>query len=66
MLNEMAAQMADEIGDGLNLEASVYSEAACLQQPKNTKIFYLRGRLTQTDYIDFEHAIYTSYIGKFW
>lgn len=66
LLNEMAAQMADEIGDGLNLEASVYSEAACLQQPKNTKIFYLRGRLTQTDYIDFEHAIYTSYIGKFW
>ena len=66
LLNEMAARMADEIGGGLNLEAAVYSEASCLPLAKTTVIFFLRGRLTQTDDFDFEHAIFNSYIGKFW
>lgn len=66
LLNEMAAWMSDEIGDGLNLNAAVYSEAACLPQAKNTVILYLRGQLTQTDHYDFEHAIFNSYTGKFW
>ena len=66
LLNGMAARMSDEIGDGLNLNAAVYSEATCLPQAKTTEIFYLRGRLTQTKYYDFEHAIFDSYTGKFW
>lgn len=66
LLNEMAARMSDEIGDGLNLDAVLYSNAACLPQAKNTVIFYLRGQLTQTDDIEFEHAVFNSYRGKFW
>lgn len=66
LLNEMSARMSDEIGDGLNLDAAVYSEATYLPRAKNTVIFYLRGQHTQTDHYDFEHAIFNSYTGKFW
>ena len=66
LLNEMAARMSDEIGSGLNLDAVLYSNAVCLPQAKRTVIFYLRGQLTQTDDIEFEHAVFNSYRGIFW
>ena len=61
LLNVMAAQMAEEIGNGLNLEASAYRDTGYQKT-----VCCLRGEATEIGGIDFEHEVFRSYRGKFW
>ena len=67
-LEATAAAMAEEIGDGLNLNAHIYSRAKSVELSRRKAwIYYLRGK--QTEGIGgsaFDHAVYESYIGRFW
>ena len=67
-LEMLAAAMAEEIGDGLNLNAHIYSRAKSVELSRRKAwIYYLRGK--QTEGIGgsaFDHAVFESYIGRFW
>ena len=66
-LEKMASSMADEVGSNLNLSASVYSDVQTFRPDRrSTTIHYLRGEQTEMDGFDFDHAVFLSYVGKFW
>lgn len=66
-LGEMALSMADDIGSNLNLDASVYSNVQTFNpDSRKTTIHYLRGEYTEITGFDFDHAVFLSYVGKFW
>ena len=67
-LEAMAAEMAEEIGDGLNLKAQVYSRAESVElNRRKTWIYYLRGEQTKdVDPFSLDHMVFESYMGKFW
>lgn len=66
-LEKMASSMAEEIGSDLNLSASVYSDVQTFQPDERVAtIQYLRGEYTQINGLDFDHAVFLSYVGKFW
>ncbi len=67
LLETLARRMADEIGDNLNLTASVYSDVQTFE-PDNRSAYLncLRGEPTDLLRIDYEHALFLSYKGKFW
>ncbi len=66
-LGEMALSMADDIGSNLNLDASVYSDVQTFNPgSRKTTIHYLRGEYTEITGFDFGHAVFLSYVGKFW
>ena len=66
-LGEMALSMADDIGSNLNLDASVYSDVQTFDPgSRKTTIHYLRGEYTEITGFDFDHAVFLSYVGKFW
>jgi hypothetical protein len=66
-LGEMALSMADDIGSNLNLDASVYSDVQTFDPgSRKTTIHYLRGEYTEITGFDFGHAVFLSYVGKFW
>ena len=66
-LGEMALSMADDIGSNLNLDASVYSDVQTFDPgSRDTTIHYLRGEYTEITGFDFGHAVFLSYVDKFW
>ena len=66
-LGEMALSMAEDIGSNLNLDASVYSDVQTFDPgSRKTTIHYLRGEYTEITGFDFDHAVFLSYVGKFW
>lgn len=67
-LEAMAAEMAEEIGDGLNLDAQVYSRAESVELNRRTTwIYYLRGeQIEGVDPFSLDHKVFESYMGKFW
>lgn len=66
-LGETALSMADDIGSNLNLAASVYSDVQTFNPgSRKTTIHYLRGEYTEITGFDFDHAVFLSYVGKFW
>ena len=67
-LDAMTSEMAEEIGDGLNLKAQVYSRAESVElNRRKTWIYYLRGEQTKdVDPFSLDHMVFESYMGKFW
>jgi hypothetical protein len=67
-LEAMTAEMAEEIGDGLNLKAQVYSRAESVElNRRKTWIYYLRGeQIEGVDPFSLDHKVFESYVGKFW
>ena len=67
-LEAMAAEMAEEIGDGLNLNASVYSRAESIALNRRDKrLYYLRGeQIEGVGPFSLDHKVFESYVGKFW
>lgn len=67
-LEAMAAAMAEEIGDGLNLSAQVYSRAESVELSRcKAWVYRLRGEQTDGgDAFSFDHAVFETYIGRFW
>ncbi|MBQ6235136.1 MAG: hypothetical protein IJK54_04400 [Clostridia bacterium] len=67
-LESMTAAIAEEIGDGLNLEAQVYSRAERVElNRRKAWLYYLRGEQTDgKDPFMFDHTVFESYIGQFW
>ena len=64
---EMALSMQKEIGSNLNPDASVFSDVQAFRpENRKTTVHYLRGEYTEIRSIDFEHAVFPSYVGKFW
>lgn len=67
-LEAMTAAIAEEIGDGLNLDASVYSrtESVALNR-RDKRLYYLRGeQIEGVDPFSLDHKVFESYVGKFW
>ena len=67
-LEAMTAAIAEEIGDGLNLDASVYSRTESVALNRRDKgLYYLRGeQIEGVDPFSFDHKVFESYVGKFW
>lgn len=67
-LEAMTEAIAEEIGDGLNLDASVYSrtESVALNR-RDKRLYYLRGeQIEGVDPFSLDHKVFESYVGKFW
>lgn len=67
-LEAMTAAIAEEIGDGLNLNASVYSRAESIALNRRDKrLYYLRGeQIEGVGPFSLDHKVFESYVGKFW
>lgn len=67
ILDEMTSQMAEDIGNNLNLNASVYSDVDAFEpEIRDTDSNYLRGEKTECGGLDLEHVIFKSYEGVYW
>ncbi len=67
ILEDMTSQIAEDIGNNLNLDASVYSDVDTFEpEIRDTDSNYLRGEKTECGGFDFDHVIFKSYEGVYW
>lgn len=67
ILEDMTSQIAEDIGNNLNLDASVYSDVDTFEpEIRSTDINYLRGEKTECGGFDFDHVVFKSYEGVYW